>query len=250
MSDHFKSVNELSNFLRETGYRDVGAGELAERICTWLDEQMGVNNDEIADSLAQERDRLIESERQARHDERCAMSYLNEVREIVGGADFPEMVRRVRQAKEAHPPTKAYPLPGTLYPGSKDWVQGSYCDRVEWLHRMYQSAKEQLEALLDPASAQPSSSAERSANDYAIEHAGYLVTSAEHAIAQIHAMALTKQQLEEGEASDDDYQAAEATLGDHLRDLACRIHDFRKRRDRALADKQAGSGHGPAETTL
>lgn len=33
--------------------------------------------------------------REARHDERCAMSYLSEVRRIVGGDDYPDMVLRV-----------------------------------------------------------------------------------------------------------------------------------------------------------
>ena len=33
--------------------------------------------------------------------DRCAMSYLAEVRSIVGGDDFPDMVKRVAEAKEA-----------------------------------------------------------------------------------------------------------------------------------------------------
>jgi hypothetical protein len=43
-----------------------------------------------------------------------------------------------------------YPLPDDLYPGSKDWVHGSYAERVQWLHMMYASAKEQLELYAAP----------------------------------------------------------------------------------------------------
>jgi hypothetical protein len=45
-----------------------------------------------------------------------------------------------------------YPLPDDLYPGSKDWVQGTYAERVEWLHTMYESAKRTLDALAEPQS--------------------------------------------------------------------------------------------------
>jgi len=38
-----------------------------------------------------------------------------------------------------------YPLPDSLYPGSKDWVQGDYAERVEWLHSMYENQKAQTE---------------------------------------------------------------------------------------------------------
>lgn len=34
-----------------------------------------------------------------------------------------------------------YPLPDNLYPGSKDWMAGTYAERVEWLHRMYEGQK-------------------------------------------------------------------------------------------------------------
>jgi hypothetical protein len=43
-----------------------------------------------------------------------------------------------------------YPLPDDLYPGSKDWVHGSYAERVQWLHMMYEAAKEQLELYAAP----------------------------------------------------------------------------------------------------
>ncbi len=38
-----------------------------------------------------------------------------------------------------------YPLPDDLY-DSKDWKSGSYAERVEWLHTMYESSKQTLEA--------------------------------------------------------------------------------------------------------
>lgn len=50
----------------------------------------------------------------------------------------------------------AYPLPDDLYAGSKDWVASNYAGRVEWLHVMYESAKEAI-AMLEtrPDSAAP-----------------------------------------------------------------------------------------------
>ena len=41
-----------------------------------------------------------------------------------------------------------YPLPDSLYPNSKDWLAGDYADRVEWLHMMYESKRQEVEALL------------------------------------------------------------------------------------------------------
>lgn len=42
-----------------------------------------------------------------------------------------------------------YPLPDSLYPGSKDWVTGNYPARVAWLHSMYESRTAELDALLE-----------------------------------------------------------------------------------------------------
>lgn len=42
---------------------------------------------------------------------------------------------------------KQYPLEACLYPESKDWVEGDYRDRVEWLHTMYESVKSEVEQL-------------------------------------------------------------------------------------------------------
>lgn len=49
-----------------------------------------------------------------------------------------------------------YPLPDSLYPGSKDWQAGSYKERVEWLHLMYESAKQEI-ARLEAQQEQPAS---------------------------------------------------------------------------------------------
>ena len=46
-------------------------------------------------------------------------------------------------------PPKLYPLPADLY-DSKDWRSGTYAERVEWLHTMYESAKEQIAELERP----------------------------------------------------------------------------------------------------
>ncbi len=52
-----------------------------------------------------------------------------------------------------------YPLPKSLYPDSKDWVASDYPRRVEWLHVMYESKRQEVEqletALLRAVLAQP-----------------------------------------------------------------------------------------------
>lgn len=40
-----------------------------------------------------------------------------------------------------------YPLPDDLY-DSKDWRDGSYAERVEWLHTMYENVKHTLDAYV------------------------------------------------------------------------------------------------------
>lgn len=42
-----------------------------------------------------------------------------------------------------------YPLGREMY-DSKDWRCGTYAERVEWLHTMYESAKEQIAELERP----------------------------------------------------------------------------------------------------
>lgn len=52
---------------------------------------------------------------------------------------------RKEAQQEQEPAQEQYPLPDSLYPGSKDWQAGSYKERVEWLHLMYES--ERLESI-------------------------------------------------------------------------------------------------------
>ena len=40
-------------------------------------------------------------------------------------------------------------LPIELFEGSKDWREGNYVERVEWLLSMYASAKEEVARLED-----------------------------------------------------------------------------------------------------
>jgi hypothetical protein len=40
-------------------------------------------------------------------------------------------------------------LPTELFEGSKDWREGNYVERVEWLLSMYASAKEEVARLED-----------------------------------------------------------------------------------------------------
>lgn len=60
-------------------------------------------------------------------------------------AEADDLVRFV-QALEQQP--AAYPLPEDLY-DSKDWRSGSYAERVEWLHTMYETKKRELDAYLE-----------------------------------------------------------------------------------------------------
>ena len=56
-------------------------------------------------------------------------------------------IERLRAMLAAASQPKLYPLPDDLYGGSKDWRAGSYAERVEWLHLMYEGAKEEIERL-------------------------------------------------------------------------------------------------------
>ena len=53
-----------------------------------------------------------------------------------------------------HPaPAPQYPLPDSLYPDSKDWLGSDYAGRVEWLHSMYENARDTLDEYLSQAPA-------------------------------------------------------------------------------------------------
>ena len=59
------------------------------------------------------------------------------------------MLAAAPQPPELEKPPSLFPLPADLY-DSKDWRCGTYSERVEWLHTMYESAKEQIAALEKP----------------------------------------------------------------------------------------------------
>ena len=40
-------------------------------------------------------------------------------------------------------------LPTELFEGSKDWREGNYVERVEWLLSMYESSKQEVDRLQD-----------------------------------------------------------------------------------------------------
>ena len=65
---------------------------------------------------------------------------------IFDGSECPQEVRDVIEwfhASMLVQQEQAYPLPDSLYPGSKDWMAGGYPQRVEWLHQMYEAKKQE-----------------------------------------------------------------------------------------------------------
>lgn len=77
---------------------------------------------------------------------------------------------------------------------------------------------------------------ERTPIDYAIEHAGYLVTAANHLLEarnELDAVILRREQGED--VGDDEIQAAEGGVGDANGGLRIAIYEFEKRRARARA---------------
>ncbi len=73
----------------------------------------------------------------------------------------------------------------------------------------------------------------RTPEDYAIEHAGYLATSAERLLAALGAMALREGDDEDGSQDDRD------AVGDHMQAVRSAIHEFRKRAARAALKVKA-----------
>lgn len=93
---------------------------------------------------------------------------------------------------------------------------------------------------------------ERSAADYAIEHAEYMAASAERLVESINNLVLAERQRDEIEgdepegivaASDHAVDSARETVDEHMRGTVNRIYEFRKRRDRALAAPLASEAH-------
>lgn len=63
-----------------------------------------------------------------------------------------DAIHGLRAALEQPEP---YPLPDSMYPGSKDWIASSYAGRVEWLHVMYEAKKRECEMWVNQINAQP-----------------------------------------------------------------------------------------------
>ena len=84
---------------------------------------------------------------------------------------------------------------------------------------------------------------DRTPADYAVEHAGYLVTAANQLIeARDELDGLTLREEECGDVEDEEVEAAEQSVRDATSCLRLAIHEFEKRRNRALAatGKQQG----------
>jgi len=82
----------------------------------------------------------------------------------------------------------------------------------------------------------------RTPADYAIEHAGYLVTAANQVLeARNELDALVLRREEDDDVDEDEMQAAQECVGDANSVLRIAIHEFEKRRDRALAARQPGA---------
>jgi hypothetical protein len=64
----------------------------------------------------------------------------------VEGHHREQMVADARTILALRP--QSYPLPDDLY-DSKDWCQGNYASRVEWLHTMYENAKRERDECVD-----------------------------------------------------------------------------------------------------
>lgn len=82
---------------------------------------------------------------------------------------------------------------------------------------------------------------ERTPADYAIEHAGYLVTAASQLLeARNELDALVMRRDEDDGVDEDEMQAAHEGVSDASSCLRIAIYEFEKRRDRALAARQPG----------
>ena len=84
-----------------------------------------------------------------RHNEAIAA-----IREALAQSALDKMAENARElGLDYEPAPVLYQLPDDLY-DSKDWKVGSYAERVEWLHTMYEAKKRELEYCLDAAPVQ------------------------------------------------------------------------------------------------
>ena len=54
--------------------------------------------------------------------------------------------QQLQQSDDVSVKNQVYDLPDDLY-DSKDWREGNYAERVQWLHLMYEDAKQEIERL-------------------------------------------------------------------------------------------------------
>lgn len=88
----------------------------------------------------------------------------------------------------------------------------------------------------------------RTPQDYAIEHAEYMATTAEGLIEAVNDLAKAEQERDDGSANPSDVDAAQETVSEYLGTLRNRIYEFRKRRDRALASPKEAPSTPQGET--
>ncbi|WP_426304068.1 hypothetical protein ACN9MJ_13720 [Acidovorax facilis] len=98
--------------------------------------------------------------------------------------------------------------------------------------------EDQQRAALAYASGAPAAPSQqestRTPQDFAIEHAEYMAASAERLIEAVNADAAVRLRIAESDdVPDDTEHDAQATVDEMLRSVRERIHEFRKRRDRA-----------------
>lgn len=76
------------------------------------------------------------------------------IKQALANEALDKMAENARELGLDYEPTPVlYQLPDDLY-DSKDWKVGSYAERVEWLHTMYEAKKRELEYCLDAAPVQ------------------------------------------------------------------------------------------------
>lgn len=90
---------------------------------------------------------------------------LEKLREILCRHDASLPTLCANEVLQAAAEAPTYPLPDSLYPGSKDWMASNYAGRVEWLHVMYESAKRTI-AMLDGAPAAAEAQAVNTSESY------------------------------------------------------------------------------------
>ncbi len=76
------------------------------------------------------------------------------IKQALANEALDKMAENARElGLDYEPAPVLYQLPDDLY-DSKDWKVGSYAERVEWLHTMYEAKKRELEYCLDAAPVQ------------------------------------------------------------------------------------------------